>query len=118
MQMVVAAPKDQEEMVNLEENESNTVDAHSRSCGATTAIPIQTIVMGYGADQEDLNVCQEIIQIVVMDIVKQQQQQQKEKENEGLRTYKKKSRVYIELIEEEINSSMDDFVAVVEKEEA
>ncbi|KAL6124847.1 hypothetical protein ACLB2K_077356 [Fragaria x ananassa] len=56
-----------------------TEDAHSRarqnstpedSCGATPAIPIQTIVMGYGAEQEDSNVCQEIIQTVVMDIVK------------------------------------------------
>ena len=73
---------------------------------------------GYGAEQEDSTVCQEIIQTVVMDIVKQQQQQEKVKENESLKTYKKKPRVYIEQIEEEINSSIDDFVAVVEKEEA
>ena len=74
--------------------------------------------MGYGEEREDSTVCQEIIQTVVMDIVKQQQQQQKEKENESLKTYKKKPRVYIQQTEEEINSSMDDFVAVVEKEEA
>ncbi|KAL6196416.1 hypothetical protein ACLB2K_032031 [Fragaria x ananassa] len=115
MQMVVATPKE-----HLEENEPNTVDAHSRarqtstpedSCGATPAIPIQMIVMGYGEEREDSTMCQEIIQTVVMDIAK-------EKENESLKTYKKKPRVYIEQIEEEINSSIDDFVAVVEKEEA
>ncbi|KAL6211391.1 hypothetical protein ACLB2K_016618 [Fragaria x ananassa] len=121
MQMVVAAPNE-----HLEKNEPNTVDTHSRarqtstpedSYGATLAIPIQTIVMGYGAEQEDSTMCQEIIQTVVMDIVKQQQQQEKVKENESLKTYKKKPQVYIEQTEEEINSSMDDFVAVVEKEE-
>lgn len=92
--------------------------SYVQSCGATPAIPIQTIVMGYGAEQEDSTMCQEIIQKMVMDIVKQQQQQEKVKENESLKTYKKKPWVYIEQTEEEINSSMDDFVAVVEKEEA